>query len=83
MSTTVLDEPQVDELYRTLEEKVRARRPNEDLSGLDRAYRFCDKGSQRADPRIRRALHLTSTRRSACARGHADGLGLSRDGSAS
>ncbi len=40
MSTTVLDEPQVDELYRTLEEKVRARRPNEDLSGLDSAYRF-------------------------------------------
>ncbi|MFL6350585.1 MAG: RelA/SpoT family protein [Bryobacteraceae bacterium] len=40
MSTTVLDEPQVDELYRTLEEKVRARRPNEDLSGLDNAYRF-------------------------------------------
>jgi guanosine-3',5'-bis(diphosphate) 3'-pyrophosphohydrolase len=40
MSTTVLDEPQVDELYRTLEEKVRARRPNEDLSELDSAYRF-------------------------------------------
>src|SRR5437763_10921661 len=40
MSTTVLDEPQVDELYRSLEEKVRARRPNEDLSGLDSAYRF-------------------------------------------
>jgi guanosine-3',5'-bis(diphosphate) 3'-pyrophosphohydrolase len=40
MSITVLDAPQVDELYRTLEEKVRARRPNEDLSGLDSAYRF-------------------------------------------
>jgi guanosine-3',5'-bis(diphosphate) 3'-pyrophosphohydrolase len=40
MSTTVLDAPQVDELYRSLEEKVRARRPNEDLSELDSAYRF-------------------------------------------
>ena len=40
MSTTVLDEPQVDELYRSLEEKVRARRPNDDLSALDSAYRF-------------------------------------------
>src|SRR5437868_3554181 len=40
MSTTVLDEPQVDEVYRSLEEKVRARRPNEDLSALDAAYRF-------------------------------------------
>ncbi len=40
MSSTVLGEPQVEELYRTLEEKVRARRPNEDLSALDGAYRF-------------------------------------------
>jgi GTP diphosphokinase / guanosine-3',5'-bis(diphosphate) 3'-diphosphatase len=40
MSTTVLDEPQVDELYRSLEEKVRALRPKEDLSALDSAYRF-------------------------------------------
>ena len=41
MSTSsVLEPPQVEELYRTLEEKVRALRPKEDLSSLDRAYRF-------------------------------------------
>jgi guanosine-3',5'-bis(diphosphate) 3'-pyrophosphohydrolase len=40
MSTSVLEPPQVEELYRTLEEKVRALRPKEDLSPLDRAYRF-------------------------------------------
>src|ERR1700728_3474887 len=40
MSTTVLELPQVEELYRTLEDKIRALRPKEDLTGLDRAYRF-------------------------------------------
>ncbi|HZS55371.1 MAG TPA: bifunctional (p)ppGpp synthetase/guanosine-3',5'-bis(diphosphate) 3'-pyrophosphohydrolase [Bryobacteraceae bacterium] len=42
MSTSVLDPPQaqVEELYRNLEEKVRNLRPKEDLSALERAYRF-------------------------------------------
>ncbi len=40
MSTSVLDPPQVEELYRSLEEKVRALRPKDDLAALDRAYRF-------------------------------------------
>ena len=40
MSTSVLEPPQVEDLYRTLEEKVRALRPKEDLAPLDRAYRF-------------------------------------------
>ncbi len=40
MSTSVLDPPQVEELYRTLEQKVRALRPKEDLTVLDRAYQF-------------------------------------------
>jgi guanosine-3',5'-bis(diphosphate) 3'-pyrophosphohydrolase len=40
MSTSVLEPPQVEELYRSLEEKVRALRPKEDLAGLDLAYRF-------------------------------------------
>jgi GTP pyrophosphokinase len=40
MSTAALDPPQVEELYRTLEDKVRALRPKEDLSALDRAYRY-------------------------------------------
>jgi guanosine-3',5'-bis(diphosphate) 3'-pyrophosphohydrolase len=39
MSTSVLELPQVEELYRTLEEKVRTLRPKEDLTGLERAYR--------------------------------------------
>src|ERR1700756_3189083 len=40
MSTVVLDPPQVEQAYRTLEDKVRAVRPKEDLAGLERAYRF-------------------------------------------
>ncbi len=40
MSTSVLEPTQVEELYRTLEEKVRTLRPKEDLAPLDRAYRF-------------------------------------------
>ena len=39
MSTSVLDPPQVEELYQRLEEKVRALRPKEDLTALDRSYR--------------------------------------------
>jgi GTP pyrophosphokinase len=35
-----LEPPQVEELYRILEEKVRALRPKDDLASLDRAYRF-------------------------------------------
>jgi GTP diphosphokinase / guanosine-3',5'-bis(diphosphate) 3'-diphosphatase len=40
MSTSVLDAPPVEELYRALEEKVRASRPDEDLSALHRAFTF-------------------------------------------
>jgi GTP pyrophosphokinase len=40
MSISVLDPPQVDELYRSLEDKVRTLRPRDDLSALDRAYRY-------------------------------------------
>jgi GTP diphosphokinase / guanosine-3',5'-bis(diphosphate) 3'-diphosphatase len=40
MSTSILELPQVEELYRSLEDKVRALRPKEDLSALERAYRF-------------------------------------------
>ena len=40
MSSSVLDSPQVDELYRSLEAKVRVLRPNEDLEPLYRAYVF-------------------------------------------
>ena len=40
MSSSVLESSQVDELYRSLEEKVRALRPDEDLSPLQRAYQF-------------------------------------------
>ncbi|MGA8028908.1 MAG: HD domain-containing protein, partial [Bryobacteraceae bacterium] len=47
MSTSVLDLPQVEELYRTLEQKVRALRPKEDLRGLDRAYRFAAEKHQK------------------------------------
>jgi GTP diphosphokinase / guanosine-3',5'-bis(diphosphate) 3'-diphosphatase len=40
MSTSILELPQVEELYRTLEDKVRTLRPKEDLAALERAYRF-------------------------------------------
>src|SRR5581483_1947757 len=40
MSTSVLEPPQVEELYQSLEAKVRALRPKEDLVALDRAYRY-------------------------------------------
>ena len=40
MSSTVLDVPQTDDLFRSLEEKVRELRPKEDLNALTRAYRF-------------------------------------------
>src|SRR5579875_3699722 len=40
MSTSVLEPPQVDELYQSLEAKVKALRPKEDLSPLHRAYQF-------------------------------------------
>jgi guanosine-3',5'-bis(diphosphate) 3'-pyrophosphohydrolase len=38
MSTSVLELPQVEELYRSLEQKVRSLRPREDLAALERAY---------------------------------------------
>jgi GTP diphosphokinase / guanosine-3',5'-bis(diphosphate) 3'-diphosphatase len=40
MPTTALELPQVEELYRNLEEKVKALRPNDDLAALEKAYRF-------------------------------------------
>ncbi len=40
MSTSVLEQPQVEELYHSLEEKVRALRPREDLASLEGAFRF-------------------------------------------
>ena len=40
MSTLVSALPPVEEMYKQLEEKVRAVRPNEDTSALERAFRF-------------------------------------------
>jgi GTP pyrophosphokinase len=40
MSTTVSAPPSVDELYHQLEDKVRAMRPNDDITPLQRAYQF-------------------------------------------
>ncbi|MGH9623381.1 MAG: RelA/SpoT family protein [Bryobacteraceae bacterium] len=40
MPVTALEVPQAEELYRSLEAKVHALRPKEDLSALERAYRF-------------------------------------------
>ena len=40
MSTVALQPPLVEDLYRTLEEKVRTLRPKDDLAALDRAYRY-------------------------------------------
>ncbi len=40
MSTTVSELPQVEQLYRSLEEKVHGIRPADDLQALEKAYRF-------------------------------------------
>src|SRR4051812_2690800 len=40
MSTSISDLPRVEELYQSLESKVRALRPKEDLAPLEQAYRF-------------------------------------------
>lgn len=40
MSTSVLDSAPAEELYRHLEDTVRTLRPKDDLTALDRAYRF-------------------------------------------
>ncbi|MCU1291351.1 MAG: (p)ppGpp synthetase SpoT/RelA [Bryobacterales bacterium] len=40
MPTSVLDVPQVEGLYRTLEDQIRALRPGEDLEPIHRAYVF-------------------------------------------
>ncbi len=40
MSTLLSAPPSVEEMYKQLEEKVRAARPNEDVSALERAFRF-------------------------------------------
>ncbi len=40
MSTSVLESPPVEELYKSLEQKLKALRPNDDLTALDRAYRL-------------------------------------------
>jgi len=40
MVTSVVDLPQVEELYRSLEDKVRLLRPKDELASLERAYRY-------------------------------------------
>ena len=40
MSISVLDPPQVEQLYHSLEDKVRALRRKDDLAALERAFRF-------------------------------------------
>jgi GTP pyrophosphokinase len=54
MSTVVLDPPKpaAEELYRSLEEKVRGLRPKDDLTMLERAYRFA---AERHGLQIRRS----------------------------
>ena len=79
MSTSVLDAPQVEELYRSLEEKVRALRPNEDLEPLHRAYLFA---AERHQNQKRKSGEPYITHPD-CGRKHpgrhADGLGLPAD----
>src|SRR5579875_510809 len=58
MSTSVLEPPQVDELYQSLEAKVKALRPKEDLSPLSRAYRFA---AERHKTQLRKSGELFVT----------------------
>ena len=52
MSTSVLDTPQVEELYRALEDRVRALRPDEDVEPLHRAFTFA---AERHGPQKRKS----------------------------
>jgi GTP pyrophosphokinase len=52
MSPTALEAPQAEELFRSLEAKVRGLRPKEDLKALERAYQFASEA------------HKTQTRKS-------------------
>src|SRR5437588_11554154 len=66
MSTSVGDLPQIEELYRSLEEKVRALRPKEDLATLRGAYRFaadCHAGQLRksGEPYITHPIAVAKT----------------------
>src|SRR5579859_3194137 len=49
MSTTVSAPPSVEELYQSLDQKVRAQRPAEDVSAIERAYQYAatQHGSQK------------------------------------
>src|SRR3954451_22413918 len=51
MSTIASAPPSVDELYQQLEDKVRAMRPNEDITPLQRAYEFAAE-QHRAQKRV-------------------------------
>src|SRR5271169_3554129 len=64
MSTSTLVPPSVEELYQTLEEKARALRPKEDLSGLERAFRYAsemhkDQKRQSGEPYMVHPLAVT------------------------
>ncbi len=64
MSTSTLVPPSVEELYHSLEEKARALRPKEDLSGLERAFRYAsemhkDQKRQSGEPFMIHPLAVT------------------------
>src|SRR5271165_3011567 len=64
MSTSTLVPPTVEELYQSLEEKARALRPKEDLSGLERAFRYAsemhkDQKRQSGEPYMVHPLAVT------------------------
>jgi GTP diphosphokinase / guanosine-3',5'-bis(diphosphate) 3'-diphosphatase len=64
MSTSTLVPPTVEEIYHSLEEKVRALRPNEDLAGLEKAFRYAselhkDQKRQSGEPYMVHPLAVT------------------------
>ena len=63
MPASVLELPQVEESYKSLEQKLQALRPNEDLTALERAYRFAaeihrDQKRESGDPYITHPLAI-------------------------
>src|SRR5579875_256717 len=67
MPASVIEAPEVEELYRSLEAKVRALRPNADIAALERAYRFADEHHQHkmrrsGEPYIVHPLAVAHTR---------------------
>ena len=81
VSTDVVPAPGlVDQLYAELEQKIRALRPKEDLTQLEKAFRLAAEAHKDQMRAVGRALHDSSAARHPDPGRHADGHGLPETG---